>query len=129
MTTRRPRHAVDEAGEGVAENRPTFEVGHAGLGDPERLDREAGDPDRSHHPEDLRVLGLGLDPDAVGPLDVAPHDRPTDTDEERDAGQIGHQRIAPVDVAVEELEVGGHLEVDLADGGDGEQHDEGEVHQ
>jgi len=35
------------------------------------------------------VLGLGLDPDAVRALDVAPNDRPTDTDEEPNGLGLG----------------------------------------
>ena len=71
--------------------------------------------DHEEGAEDHRVLGLGLDADAVGPLDVAPGERPQDADEEHDAGEVGGERVGLVDAAVEELEVVGELVVDLED--------------
>ena len=75
------------------------------------------------------MLGLGLDADAVGPLDVPAEDRPHDADEEQRAGHVAHQRVAVVDVAVQELGALGELVVDLEHRRDGEQDDEVEVDQ
>ena len=49
------------------------------------------------------MLGLGLDPDPVGPLDVAADDRPHHADEEHQPGGVADGRVALVDVAVQEL--------------------------
>ena len=76
-----------------------------------RLGEEAGDADDEERAEDDRVLGLGLDADAVRALDVAAADRPHDADEEDDAGEVGGERVALVHAAVEELEVVGELVV------------------
>ena len=76
-------HAVDQARQRVADERPLLEVGPAVEGDAERLGAEAGDADGEERAEDDRVLGLGLDADAVGPLDVAADDRPHHADEEQ----------------------------------------------
>ena len=96
-------------------------VGTTDLRDAQRLGEEAGERDHEERDEDDRVLGLGLDPDAVRALDVAPGDRPDDADGEHDAGEVGRERVALVHAAVEELQVVGQLVVDLEhDGGDEE---------
>ena len=73
------------------------------------------------------MLGLGLDADAVGPLHVAAEDRPHHTDEEHEPGTVPDGGVALVDVPVEELGRLGELVVDLEDGRDREQDQEGEV--
>ena len=65
-----------EVRERVADDRPLLERRPAHDGDAVGLGEEAGDPEAEEHGEDHRVLGLGLDADAVGPLDVAADDRP-----------------------------------------------------
>ena len=77
--------------------------------------------DHEERAEDDRVLGLGLDADAVGPLDVAAADRPQDADDEHDAGEVGGERVALVHAAVQELQVVGELVVELEDDGGDEQ--------
>ena len=77
--------------------------------------------------EDDGVLGLGLDADAVRPLDVAAADRPHDPGGEDDAAEVGRERVPLVDAAVEELEVVGQLVVDLEHDGRDEQPHEPEV--
>ena len=62
-----------------------------------------------------------------GPLDVAAGDRPHDADDEHDAGEVGGERVALVDAAVEELQVVGELVVDLEDDGGDEEPQEPEV--
>ena len=47
--------------------------------------------------------------------------------EERGAGEVADEGVAPVDVAVEELQRLGQLVVDLEDRRDAEQHEEREV--
>ena len=73
------------------------------------------------------MLGLGLDADAVRPLDVAAHDGPDHADEEREAGEVADERVRLVDAAVQELQLVGQLVVDLEDRGDGQQDQEAEV--
>ena len=53
-----------------------------------RLGEEAREADQRKHAEDERVLGLGLDADAVGALHVATHDRPHDAADEHHAGEV-----------------------------------------
>ncbi len=89
--------------------------------------REAGDRQRQQDAEDDGVLGLRLDADAVGALDVAAHDGPAHADRQRQTGSITHERVALVDAAVQELEVFGQLVVDLEHRGDGQQDQEAEV--
>ena len=79
------------------------------------------------HAEDEGVLGLGLDADAVRPLDVAAHDRPQHAADEHEAGGVADEGVRLVRAAVEELEVLGQLVVDLEHRRDGEQHEEAEV--
>ena len=86
-------------------------------------------PSTEEHAEDHRVLGLGLDADAVGALDVAADDRPADADDEHEAGGVADERVGAVDVAVEELHPLRQLVVDLEHGGDREQDQEREVDQ
>ena len=68
--------AVDERGERVADERPLLERRAALDGDAPRLGAEAGDGEDEERAEAERVVGLGLDADAVRPLDVAADDRP-----------------------------------------------------
>ena len=95
--------------------------------DAQRLGEEAGDRDHEERDEDHRVLGLGLDADAVRALEVAAADRPHDADGEDDAGEVGGERVALVDAAVEELQVVGQLVVELEHDGRDEQPQEAEV--
>ena len=62
--------------ERVADERPPLERRRRLLREAERLGEEAGDADHEERREDDRVLGLGLDADAVRPLDVAPDRSP-----------------------------------------------------
>ena len=87
--------AVDQARQRVADERPLLEVGPAVEGDAPDLGAEAGDADGEERAEDERVLGLGLDADAVRPLHVAADDRPHDADEEREAGDVADERRSP----------------------------------
>ena len=64
-------------------------------------------------PRMTRVLGPGLDPDPVGPLDVAADDGPDDADQEQHAGGVADQRVGLVDLAVEELGAARQQVVDL----------------
>ena len=77
-----------------------------------RFDEEAGDADDEERAEDDRVLGLGLDADAVRALHVAAHDRPHDADEEHDAREVGAGGVRLVRLAVQELEAVGELVVE-----------------
>ncbi len=73
------------------------------------------------------MFRLRLDPDAVRPLDVATKDRPHDSAEEHEAGRVADERVRPVHVALEELEILGHLVIDLEHRRDGEEDEEPEV--
>ena len=73
------------------------------------------------------MLGLRLDPDAVGALHVPAHDREHDAAEEHQAGEIADEDVRLVGRAVEELQRLRHLVVDLEHGRDTEQHEEPEV--
>ena len=123
------RTPVDERGQRVADEAPPLEGGRALLRDPHHLGGVARQADEQEHPEDHGVLGLGLDPDAVRPLDVAPADGPEHAGEEDQPGGVGDERERLVGLAVEELERLGRLVVDLERGGDGEQDEEAEVDQ
>jgi hypothetical protein len=70
-------------------------------GDARTFDEETREPDREQDEEDQRVFGLGLDADAVRTLDVAAHRGPTDTDEERDAGDLRTERVRDIRVAMQ----------------------------
>ena len=59
------RPAVEQRRERVADERPLLEVGPADERDAQRLGEEAGDRDHEEREQDHRVLGLGLDADAV----------------------------------------------------------------
>ena len=121
------RRAVEQRRERVPDERPLLEVGTTDLGDAQRLGEEAGERDHEERDEDDRVLGLGLDADAVRPFEVAPGDRPDDADGEHDAGEVGRERVALVHAAVEELEVVGELVVELEHDGGDEEPQEAEV--
>ena len=73
------------------------------------------------------MLGLGLDADPVGPLPVAPGERPEDADDEDQAEQVADERVRLVRAAVQELQRVRQLVVDLQQDGDDEQHQEAEV--
>ena len=90
----RPR--VDERRQRVADERPLLEA-PAGSSSAMRtaFGEEPGDADDANVDEDRRVFGLGLDADAVRALDVAAHDRPADTDEEDDAGEVARRTRTP----------------------------------
>ena len=84
--------------------------------------------DDEERAEDDRVLGLGLDADAVRALDVAADDRPADADEEHDADEVGAERVAPRTCwPCRNFSESGQLVVDLEHHGDDEQADEAEV--
>ena len=80
-------------------------------------------------PRPQQVVALGLDADAVRPLDVAPDERPRHADQQTEAGHVADQRVALVGRAVQELRALGQQVVDLEDGGDGQQDEEAEVDQ
>ena len=123
--------AVDERAQRVADEAPLLVVHVLALGglegDAEHLGGEPADADEEERPEDERVLGLGLDADAVRPLHVAAQDRPHDAADEHEAGGVTDERVGLVRAALEELEVLGHLVVDLEHRRDAEQHEEAEV--
>ncbi len=73
------------------------------------------------------MLGLGLDADAVGPLDVAAGQGPQDPDHEDHAEEVGGGRVALVHGAVEELQRFGELVVDFEHHGGDEENQEPEV--
>ena len=130
---RRQRPSVDELAQRVPDEAPSleFHVLPAGCadGDAEHLGTEPTDADGEEHAEDHHVLGLRLDADPVRPLHIAPHDRPHDAAEEHDPGEVAHERVRLIGAPVEELEILGHLMVDLEHGGDTEQDEEAEVDQ
>src|SRR5258706_426546 len=90
-----------------------FPVACAGHTDAQRLGEEPGERDDEERQQDDRVLGLGLDADPVGALEVPPGQRPQDADGEDDAGEVGRERVPLVHAAVQELEVVGELVVEL----------------
>ena len=122
------RHAVEQLAERVADEAPLLvarltrsrRCGSASAKKPLT-------PMSEERAEDERVLGLGLDADAVRALHVAAHDRPHDADQEHQAGEIAEERVGQVRAAVQELQVLGQLVVDLEHGGDAEQRQEPEV--
>ncbi len=73
------------------------------------------------------MFGLRLDPDAVRALHVAAQDRPHDAAEEHEPGRVADEGVRAVDVALQELEILGHLVIDLEHRGDGEKDEEPEV--
>ena len=93
-----PTSVLTSARERVADERPLLERGPADERDAHAFGDEAGDADEEERAEDHRVFGLGLDADAVRPLDVAAHDRPADADEEHDTREVGAERVRLVDV-------------------------------
>jgi hypothetical protein len=95
--------------------------------DAQALGEEAADADDPERREDRRVFGLGLDADAIGPLDVPTDRGPRDADEEDDAGRVGSGRVRLVGVAVQELQRLRQLVIDLEDDRRDEQEDEAEV--
>ena len=117
----------NSADSGYPTNDHFSNVGSTDLRDAQRLGEEAGERDHEERDEDDRVLGLGLDADAVRALEVAPGDRPHDADGEHHAGEVGGERVALVHAAVEELEVVGELVVELQHDGGDEQPQEPEV--
>jgi hypothetical protein len=117
----------DESRQRVADEGPLLEVRTAVEGDAEHLGQEAADADREQGAEDDGVLGLGLDADPVGPLDVAPHDGPDDAAGEDRTRQVADEGVALVDATVEELQRRGQLVVDLEHRGDRQEHQEAEV--
>ncbi len=119
--------AVDEAGQRVADEAPLLVARPALERDAEHLGAEAGDADHEEGAEDDGVLGLRLDADAVRALHVAANERPHDAAEEDEPHQVAEGHVAPVHVAVQELQLLGHLVVDLEHGGDTEQAEEPEV--
>ena len=123
---------VNELRERVADHRPPLVLGAAFQGDAVRLGPEAGDPDGGQHAQDDRVLRTALDADPVRPPASGPvsaHDGDRHPGEEADAGEVADQCIAPVHVAVEELQALGNLVVDLQHRRHREQDEEVEVDQ
>ena len=117
----------------IADERPLLEHRLVLERDARGLHEEAGQADHEERRQNERVLGLGLDANAVRARDVAADDRPRDPDQEQHAGGVGAGRIREVRVAVQELEAVGELVIDLADDrGDEEEHEaevEARVHQ
>ena len=124
------RASVDEGGQRVADEAPALVVGQAVGRNAERLGAEAGHADGQQDAADDRVLGPGLDADAVGPprrRAEAAHDGPHHPDHEHRPGGVAHRGVGPVDVSVQEFEPVGELMVDLQGGGHAQQNQEAEV--
>ena len=101
--------AVHQLAQRIADEAEPLEVGPAGEGDPVGLGHEARHGEQEERAEDDRVLGPGLDTDAVGrSAGRSPHD----ADEQGEAGGVAHHRVRLVDVAVQELPRFRHLVVD-----------------
>ena len=121
-------HVSTSARERVADERPLLEA-RAGRSSAMRNAsvRKPVTPMHEERAEDHRVLGLGLDADAVRALHVAAHDRPHDADEEHQPARSAAERVAPRSVAVQELQRAGELVVELEHHGHDEQDEEAEV--
>ena len=120
--------SVDER---VADERPLLErragpstaMRHASV-------RKPVTPMHEEHAEDQRVLGLGLDADAVRPLDVAADDRPDDADEERERRRRRRRTSSPGTTRrAGTSRSSGSWWLISSDRGDGEQDQEAEVDQ
>ena len=60
---------------------------------PDAAQQRGRDGDREDRPEREGVLRLGLDPDAVGALDVPTDDGPHQADDEEDPGGVTHDLV------------------------------------
>ena len=121
---------LDQCGERVTDEAPALVVGHALEGDAEHLGAVAGDRNGEERAENDGVFGFALDADAVrAPVEraVTADDRPHDADREDQAGAISDEGVGAIHVAMQELQVGRQLVVDLEHGGDTEQNQEAEV--
>ena len=74
------------------------------------------------------MFRLALNPDAIRALHVPAHNCPHHAASKHETREITDSRITAVHVAVQELECGRHLVVDLEHGGDAQQDKETEVH-
>ncbi|CAB4596781.1 unannotated protein [freshwater metagenome] len=127
------RQTIDRLGQWIPDERPLLVI-HVlstggGLGDAEHLGAETGEADREKRDENDGVFGLRLYADAIRTLDVTAHDGPDDTTGEHQTGEVTHEHVAAVHVAVEELQTLGQLVIELEHRGDTEQNEEAEVDQ
>src|SRR3989442_15363401 len=104
-------------GDGPAHEARPLELGEAVVPDAEGFGEESSQPDDEQRAEDQRILRLGLDADAVGPLDVSPSDGPQQTGYVGQAEDFEGGRVGLVGPTVEELEARRGDVVDLE--GDG----------
>ena len=104
---------AEHPGDGVADVTPLLEGRASDECDPDDLHGQAGQADREQRAQDERVLGAGLDPQPVRPLDVAADDGPAHADQEQDPGGVADELVGLVGGAVEELGRGWQLVVDL----------------
>ena len=126
------RCAVDKLCQWVANEAPLFVVkidaSRLTLSNSEHLGTKPGNSYCQQYAKNDRVFRLALDADAVRALYVSAHDCPHHAASKHEARKITDSRITAVHVAVQELQCGWHLVVDLEHGGDAQQDKETEVH-
>ena len=117
----------NQVAEPVADERPGLPVGAPDQRDARRLHKETGDSNQPQREQNEGVLGLGLGAKPPRPLHVAAQRGPQQPGDEHQPEQIQHERVALIDRAFEELEVGGQQVVDLQGDGPQEEDDEPDV--